>query len=301
MRVLRRSGSGVELVEGVERRPGDGEVRIALAAAGICRTDLYVADGSIAGRSPVVLGHEAAGWIDAVGPGVDRTLGELVAIDPSLPCSRCAACVESGDCESPIFLGVDRDGAFADAISVPARCAVAMPAAMEPRRAAYLEPVAAALAVTGAGLDPDARGAIVGGGRIAELTARVLLACGYRPPMRVSDIADLGGDYDYIIETCAPPSLDPLVAAVRPGGTVVLKSRPAAPVALDLRLAVSRRVTLRAVSYAPFSAAADLLASDRLELGDLYGESFALDDWPAAFSAARADESLKQFFALGSR
>jgi threonine dehydrogenase-like Zn-dependent dehydrogenase len=303
MRALRRSKSGVALESRVAVEPGAGEVRVWIAAAGICRTDLYVADGSIAIETPVVLGHEAAGWIDAVGPKVSAPPGELVAINPVLGCGRCRTCRGGRRelCQGAALLGVDRDGAFADAVVVPAAAVIPMPAAMDPRRAAYLEPVAASLAVTEAAIDPGARILVAGAGRIARLTARVLAACGHRSIARAPRPGDAeGADFDVAIETGVSDSLDPLIAAVRPGGLVVLKSRPAAPVAIDLRLAVSRRVTLQAVSYGRFAAAADLLISERLELEDLFGPSHSLDDWERALDAAGSDESRKHFFAIGA-
>lgn len=274
MRALRRFGGGVELIERAAVEAAPGEVVVAVAAAGICRTDLYVADGSIPVERPVILGHEAAGWVD----------GRLVAINPA---------IDGGG-----FLGIDRDGAFATAVAVPASAIVPMPAAMDPRRAAYLEPVAASLAVTDAPIATGDRGVVFGAGRIAELAVRVLRACGFRSIVRAARPGEIDGAFDFAIETglsATGGSLDPLIAAVRPGGVVVLKSRPARPASIDLRLAVERQVTLRAVRYGRFAAAADLLASDRLELGDLLGASFALDDWERAFDAAAADESRKQF------
>lgn len=278
-----RTARGVELVERDPREPGAGEVRVAVAAAGICRTDLHVAGGAIATAGPVVLGHEAAGWIEAAGPGVEVAPGQLVAIDPRVPGG---------------MLGIDGDGAFAGAVIVAARAVFPMPASMSPLRAAYLEPVAAALAVAEARLDPAGDGAVAGTGRIAELTARALLACGHKEPARAGRARDLERDrFDFVVETGGEPSLDPLIGAVRPGGVVVLKSRPPAPVSIDLRAAVQRRVIMRAVSYGSFAAAADLLASGRIYVGDLIGERFALADWEQAFAAARASEDRKHFFA----
>lgn len=275
MRGLRRSEAGVRLIERRSAPPGPGEVAVSIAAAGICRTDLHVAGGAIAVDRPVVLGHEASGWID----------GRLVAIDPR---------VGGG------FLGIDRDGVFATEVVVPRSAVVPMPRRMDPRRAAYLEPVAASLAVVDAPIAAGDRIAVFGDNRIAELTARVLRACGHRA---VDLPARDGGGYDAAIETglaATDGSLDPIIDAVRPGGLVVLKSRPVRRASLDLRRAVAREVTLRAVSYARFDAAADLLAGDRLELDDLFGDSYALDDWERAFAAAADDERRKQFFAVGA-
>ena len=75
------------------RDPGPGEVRVAIKAAGLCHSDLSVIDGTIPYPTPVVLGHEGAGVIDAVGVGV-RALreGDTVIISTLAHCGRCAKC-----------------------------------------------------------------------------------------------------------------------------------------------------------------------------------------------------------------
>jgi Zn-dependent alcohol dehydrogenase len=73
--------------------PGPGEVRVALRAAGLCHSDLSVIDGTIPYPTPVVLGHEGAGVVDAVGPGVTAVCaGDTVIVSTLSHCGRCAAC-----------------------------------------------------------------------------------------------------------------------------------------------------------------------------------------------------------------
>jgi Zn-dependent alcohol dehydrogenase len=73
--------------------PGAGEVRVALRAAGLCHSDLSVIDGSIPYPTPVVLGHEGAGVVDAVGPGVTAVKeGDTVVLSTLAHCGRCPAC-----------------------------------------------------------------------------------------------------------------------------------------------------------------------------------------------------------------
>ncbi len=73
--------------------PGPGEVRVALRAAGLCHSDLSVIDGSIPYPAPVVLGHEGAGVVDAVGPGVTAVReGDAVVLSTLAHCGRCPAC-----------------------------------------------------------------------------------------------------------------------------------------------------------------------------------------------------------------
>ena len=73
--------------------PGPGEVRVAIRAAGLCHSDLSVIDGSIPYPTPVVLGHEGAGVVDAVGPGVTAVKeGDTVVLSTLAHCGRCPAC-----------------------------------------------------------------------------------------------------------------------------------------------------------------------------------------------------------------
>lgn len=73
--------------------PGPGEVRVAVRAAGLCHSDLSVVDGSIPYPTPVVLGHEGAGVVEAVGPGVTAVKeGDAVVLSTLAHCGRCPAC-----------------------------------------------------------------------------------------------------------------------------------------------------------------------------------------------------------------
>ena len=82
--------------------PGPGEVRVRMAASGICHSDLHVLDGHWTRPAPLVMGHEGAGWVEAVGPdaiggaspGPRRgpRVGDLVVLAWTAPCGRCAAC-----------------------------------------------------------------------------------------------------------------------------------------------------------------------------------------------------------------
>ncbi|GHE73849.1 alcohol dehydrogenase [Streptomyces longispororuber] len=87
-------GRGAEVVDDLEvRAPGPGEVLVAVAAAGLCHSDLSVLDGTIPFPAPVVLGHEGAGVVEAVGPGVTHVAaGDHVALSTIANCGACAEC-----------------------------------------------------------------------------------------------------------------------------------------------------------------------------------------------------------------
>jgi S-(hydroxymethyl)glutathione dehydrogenase/alcohol dehydrogenase len=94
MRGVIFDGKQVRVVTDLEvREPGPGEVRVAISAAGLCHSDLSVVDGTIPFPVPVVLGHEGAGVVDAVGAGVTHVApGDHVALSTLANCGTCAEC-----------------------------------------------------------------------------------------------------------------------------------------------------------------------------------------------------------------
>ncbi|WKA25513.1 zinc-dependent alcohol dehydrogenase family protein [Bradyrhizobium roseum] len=106
--------------------PAPGEVRVKVAACGVCRTDLHVVDGELPDIAyPIVPGHEVVGRVEALGPGVaSLRLGERVGV-PWLghTCGDCAYCRNEREnlCDHPRFTGYTRDGGFATHLVADAR------------------------------------------------------------------------------------------------------------------------------------------------------------------------------------
>lgn len=124
--VLRRHGDPLEWTVLPDPDPAAGEVRIRVAACGVCRTDLHVADGELAfGALPVIPGHEIVGRIDAVGEGVTGlTLGERVGVSwLAASCGVCPFCTMDREnlCDRPLFTGCSRDGGYASHVTADAR------------------------------------------------------------------------------------------------------------------------------------------------------------------------------------
>src|SRR5918994_75928 len=98
--------------------PAPGEVRLAVEACAVCRTDLHVVDGDLPNpKLPIIPGHEIVGRIEAVGKGVTGfRIGERVGI-PWLghTCGHCPYCASGREnlCDAPLFTGYTRDGGFA--------------------------------------------------------------------------------------------------------------------------------------------------------------------------------------------
>ncbi|HZP41483.1 MAG TPA: Zn-dependent alcohol dehydrogenase [Candidatus Binatia bacterium] len=91
--VFHGGGRPVAIEDVRVKDPGPGEVRVAVKAAGLCHSDLSVIDGSIPYPVPVVLGHEGAGVVEALGPGVRSVKeGDAVVLSTLAHCGRCRAC-----------------------------------------------------------------------------------------------------------------------------------------------------------------------------------------------------------------
>jgi len=126
--VLQQVGAALAWTDLPDRQPGPGQIRVKIAACGVCRTDLHVIDGELPDPIvPIIPGHEIVGRIDAIGSGVEGlSLGERVGI-PWLghTCGVCPYCGGQREnlCDHPVFTGYTRDGGFATATIADARFA----------------------------------------------------------------------------------------------------------------------------------------------------------------------------------
>jgi propanol-preferring alcohol dehydrogenase len=126
--VLKKIGAAPEWTELADPQPGPGEIRVKVAACGVCRTDLHVVDGELPDpKVPIIPGHEIVGRIDSIGTGVEGLkMGERVGI-PWLghTCGVCPYCLEHREnlCDHPLFTGYTRNGGFATMVIADARFA----------------------------------------------------------------------------------------------------------------------------------------------------------------------------------
>jgi threonine dehydrogenase-like Zn-dependent dehydrogenase len=281
----------------------DDDVVVRVRSAGLCRTDVFVADGVIETRDPLVIGHEFSGVVEAVGAGVSRAkTGDRVAVFPVIACGACRQCSagRADLCQRTSMLGLESHGAFAELVKIPERAVYAMPDALPFRHGAYAEPVAASLAVLKSGIGPEEKGLIYGANRIAELTLRILEAYGFadvQVMQPTSEAArDLAGEFDFVIETLATTeTLSDILDMTRPGGRIVLKSRRYQPVSLCVARCVKKEVTFSAVNYGDFGESLRLLAERRIQVDDLFGENYPMEAFERMLEAGRSGESLKLF------
>ncbi len=128
--------------------PGAREVVVAVAACGLCGTDLHILHGEFAPSLPIIPGHEFAGTVVAVGSGVTgRRIGDRGAVDPSLPCNGCHYCRRGRNnlCERWGAIGVTVAGGAAQFAVAPVANCVPLPEHVRTEDAALIEPLSCAV------------------------------------------------------------------------------------------------------------------------------------------------------------
>ncbi|MHA7874260.1 L-idonate 5-dehydrogenase [Roseivivax sp.] len=262
VRVVRLFGArDVRVEEGRVGQPGPGEVALDHVVGGICGSDLhYFEEGGIGGlpmRAPIVLGHEAAGRIRALGPGVTGlSPGDLVAINPAVTCGDCPSCRagQSQHCPEMRFSGSilrvpHIDGFFRSGLVVDARRCHRFSSGTTASAAAVTEPLAVCLHALRQAGETEGRDVLVtGAGPIGALTVAAARAAG-AGRITVTDLSraaldraeEMGADDGLDVSTeagrkalaelrcdlafdcsAAAPAIAAGVEALRPRGTMVL-------------------------------------------------------------------------------
>jgi len=326
MRVARlHAARDLRLSEEPDPVPVDGESLVRVGAVGLCGSDLHWwTDGGVGETtvtSPVVPGHEAAGTV--VGGPWD---GRLVAIDPAIPCGRCARCLE-GDpnlCPTVRFTGHGAtDGPLRELMTWPTDRLHLLPASMDAVDGALLEPLGVAIhAVDLSHVRLGATAAVVGLGPIGLLAIQVLRAAGARRVVGVEPLAhrrraaedlgidaavdpqdtatlthDLGDGADVVLEIAGDDAaIDTAVRLARPGARVMLAGIPstaqsAFPAAVARRKGLSMLMVRRMKEVYPRAIA--LVAGGAVQLAPLATDRFGLADAAAAFEHGAARTGVK--------
>ncbi len=300
--------SGVELLDIARPTAGPGEVVVEVAVCGVCATDLHVATGDYAPlRLPVVIGHEFAGTVRALGPGVvSPAVGDRVVVDPSLYCGRCTYCSAGRDnlCLDGGGLGTTANGAFAERVRVGAADCYLLPDDLTFEAAAFAEPLACA--VHGLDLLPRRLGdhyVIYGAGTMGLLLAqlgrhagaasvsvvdtneaRLVTAASYGMPVatRADALPRAGGGWQVAIDcTGATAAIEDAIGRVARGGTYLqfgvasmTAQVPISPFRLfrdEITLLGSRAI------FRSFGRAVELLAAGVIDTDGLVSERLPLD------------------------
>ena len=177
-------GSPLEPVTLPDPEPGPGEVVVRIEAAGICRSDVHYRSGHrrIPGV-PLVPGHEVAGSIVAVSDGVPRDrVGQRVCLHYLVTCGHCAPCLRGAEqfCTVGQMIGLDRQGGYAEAITVPAVNAVVIPPSVSTEAAAVMmcSTVTVLHALRRGAFQPGERVAVLGVGGLGISAVQVAMALG---------------------------------------------------------------------------------------------------------------------------
>jgi threonine dehydrogenase-like Zn-dependent dehydrogenase len=304
----------------VPRRPGEALVQVI--CAGICNTDLEIVKGYSGFRG--TLGHEFVGRVvESPDPSLvgQRVVGEINA-----GCGQCKLCVggDSRHCAKRTVLGIkDRDGAFAEFLSLPVRNLIKVPDEISNEAAVFAEPLAAAFNILEqVSIDASSRAAIVGDGKLAQLITLVIARTGCHltiigkhdeklrlarrlganSTLQASDLLDSSWDqrFDVAIEATGSPSgLASALRVVEPRGTVVLKSTHHSSSLLDTSLIVVNEIRVIGSRCGRLQHAIDFLARHNIDLSDLVSERFPLEKGLRAFDAAAAPGTMKVILHIG--
>ena len=292
--------------------PGPEDVRIRIAHVGICGSDLHGYTGESGRRVPgMVMGHEASGWIEAVGSAVsDLAVGDAVTFNPALSCNGSCGHASENQCDQLRVIGVTPDiqGAFAEAIVVPADRVVHL-GDLSLEWGAGAEPMAVALqASRRAAVSSEATVLVIGGGMIGQCVAQAARLDGAAevivsdPILERRDLAEKVGfravhpenverltRFDIAIDAVGvSATAATAIRAVRKGGTVCFVGLGAPEITIPLfDIVVSERMIVGTFCYPDdvFRSAVDHLTAGRLDVGTLIGSPVPFQDTSVAFDA----------------
>ena len=291
-----------------------GECVIRVRQAGICATDLEITKGYMGFQG--VLGHEFVGEVTHA-PGQSKDLiGQRVVGEINCVCGRCDLCLSglSTHCRNRTVLGIlNRDGAFADFVKLPAQNLHVLPKTVDDDAAAFVEPLAAAYQVLKQ-VQVDAKKwvTVLGDGRLGLLVAQVLrdagcpvrvigkhpdkLALCEKWSIRSRPLADIKPrhDQDVVVDcTGTAAGIELALQMVRPRGTVVLKSTAAAGKPLNLAPVVIDEINIVGSRCGPFREAIKALAEKRIDVTSLIHRRMKIEQGVEAMELAGRPGVLK--------
>lgn len=314
----------IELQEVAVPEPQPGQVLVRVTAVGVCGSDTHFYEtgsiGDIVVQGPIVLGHETAGEIVAVGPGVDSSrVGTRVAVEPQTPCRKCDYC-KTGRyhlCRDILFYGAwPVDGSFAEYVIVDDDFAHAVPEEISDEQAALLEPLSVAVhAARRAGVKAGDKVLITGAGPIGVMNVQVAKALGasevvisdpiaHRRDFALAHGADVALDpttnglddyaeyFDVYIDASGNArAILPAFPAVKRGGTACLVGMGGDELNVPIAMIQHREITLtgtfRYVNTWPTAIA--LLASGAVDVEGIVTGRYGLEDVEESLMKAKKD------------
>jgi 2-desacetyl-2-hydroxyethyl bacteriochlorophyllide A dehydrogenase len=309
--VLQGAGS-LELADVPQPEPEAGQVLIAVDYCGICGSDLEAYELGMY-EPGMVIGHEFAGHIAAVGPGVQGwEVGTTVSVSDAIPCMACRMCRRGAltQCESLVMIGVTVPGALAEYVAVPVEGVYRLPKGLDTRRAALAEPLSIALhAVNRSSLRPGDRALVLGAGPIGLLVLQAARLAGalevyvVEPnPARAALAARLGaaevldptrtnlavrlgqltggtGVEVAFVCTGAAAAFEEAVTLVGKGGQIVMVGLAPEPAAGDLMTLVLHELDVRGayLGHGEFAQALAFIAQGRVDVESLISREVPLE------------------------
>ena len=297
--------------------PPAGEALVRVLQAGICNTDLEL----IKGYYPYtgVIGHEFVGVVEQ---GPKQLINQRVVGEINAACGNCRFCDrgQPRHCENRTVLGiVNRHGAFAEYLSLPIKNLHLVPENVSTAAATFTEPIAAALEIQQQiQIGKDNRVLVVGDGKLGQLIAQTLALTGCellvigRHQEKLVNLAARGIKtglansvtdkyFDISIDcTGNPEGFNIARRALRPRGTLILKSTYAGNLSLDASSLVVDEITLIGSRCGPFAPALELLATGKVEVQSLIHAYYPLSQGLEAFEKAKTKGVLKVLLEINS-
>lgn len=329
-------GPGLEMTEVSEPVCGAGDVKIRVLRAGLCGTDLHILDwdewAAATVTTPMVVGHEFYGEVVQVGADVPATVvavGDRVSGEGHLVCGHCRSCRAGRrhQCINTTGIGVNRDGAFAEYVVLPAGNAYVQPPELDPDLGAIFDPFGNAThtALQWPMVGEDVL--ITGAGPIGVMAAAIARHAGARHIV-VTDLSDTrlalaraaGADlvvnsgrqrireaqaelgmregFDIALEMSgAPPAVAELIDNMNHGGRVALLGLPHQPYVVDWPKVITHMLTIRGIygreMYESWYAMSAMLqTSPRLEqaVASVITHRIPASDWAQAFEVAKSGQ-----------
>lgn len=288
----------------------DGEARIRVLRAGICNTDLELLRGYYPYTG--IPGHEFVGVVEQ---GPEALVGRRVVGEINAVCGKCRFCLQghSTHCENRTVLGiVNRPGAFAEYLTLPIANLHPVPDAVSTDVATFTEPLAAALEIQQQiKVSSAEKVLVVGDGKLGQLVAQTLALTGCdllvvgRHAEKLANLesrgiavgfADAVRDraFDISVECTGNPEGFAIARrALRPRGTLVLKSTYAGNLTLDASSLVVDEMTLIGSRCGPFAPALELLSTGQVNVLPLIQARYPLSEGLAAFAHAQQRGAMK--------
>jgi threonine 3-dehydrogenase len=322
-----RAAAGLSYIEVPEPTPGPGEAKVRVLRTGICGTDLHIdswdhwAQGAI--KPPLVPGHEFSGEVVELGDGVESVkVGDLISAEGHVVCGTCRNCRAGRRhmCIRTSSIGVDRDGAFAEFVVVPAGNLWVHPPTMDPDLAAIFDPLGNAVhtALTFPLVGEDVL--ITGAGPIGLMAARIAQHVGARHvvitdvnpqrlalaekmgvnlalDVRTHRVADawaglgLSEGFDVGLEISGQASaLAEMLTNMNHGGKIALLGLPSDDFAIEWAKVVTHMITIQGIygrqMFETWYLMTAMLGSG-LDVSPVITDRFPADEWETAFRTAR--------------